>query len=240
MPRIALFSSSGLIGFGKNKFFSIIEKVSGQIFTIISGIKNSTDLVKYGSASLKFDGSSNSAGISYYSPTPLHTSSTSTTIECWVYVDGAMKGPWSISSELNGSGQNLTFFIPFSTQINFSGITTDGIYGFQAPLTTPDMVNKWNHIVVQYSSTNWQVFLNGTSVGQSTFPNIVAQQQDYRQTTNSNYFFVGGWPKYPGNMFAGYVDDIRVSNGLRYSGNFTPPASKLTVDETTLALFQAP
>ena len=84
--------------------------------------------------------------------------------------------------------------------------------------------NTWYHVALSRASGSTKLFIDGTQSG-STY------------TDSNNYgttapFVVGTY--YSGgslvttNLFNGYVQDVRVTNGLaRYTNSFTPPTTLL-------------
>lgn len=94
--------------------------------------------------------------------------------------------------------------------------------------TVGTVLGEWHHLAVTYreSDTSWNVFFDGTSVG--TFlgsfkprDRIIIGKTDHANT----------W------LFNGRVDDIRISDNIRYSTNFSPTPNP-AVDPNTLALWK--
>ena len=84
---------------------------------------------------------------------------------------------------------------------------------------------QWNHVAYVRSGSTLTVYMNGTSVGSTTFTNTLG---------NKSYdYLIGGYylssATFNTNRNAGYsqnMDELRVTNGLaRYTSNFTPPTS---------------
>jgi len=86
---------------------------------------------------------------------------------------------------------------------------------------SPD-VDEWYHLAATRSGNDWRFFANGQQIGatqtSSARPGAVASDlrigadgEDYRR-------------------FTGYIDDLRIVNGVAlYTANFTPPTSELEV-----------
>jgi hypothetical protein len=85
----------------------------------------------------------------------------------------------------------------------------------------------WSHVALSYNATNGsaQLFVNGTPGPQTTVGAL----------TIGPSLFVGGVNPY--GFLAGQLDELRFSNGVRYSTTFTPPSAAFTLDAATLALF---
>ena len=81
--------------------------------------------------------------------------------------------------------------------------------------------NTWTHIAVSRNSGTWRGFVNGVQMGSTT-------TQGTASITGTERFVgvlgtTGG-----GNAWNGYIDDLRVTQGIgRYITNFTPPTSQL-------------
>lgn len=73
----------------------------------------------------------------------------------------------------------------------------------------------WYHIAVQRSGTTLTVFLDGVSLADHTIPaGLTIPQSAIR---------IGEVLEGGAGSFNGYMDELRLSNVARYSGNFTPP-----------------
>jgi len=87
--------------------------------------------------------------------------------------------------------------------------------------------NTWYHVAVTYNAatSNAQVFVNGVA---STATNVGV-------LSAGPQFSLGGLAGYA--FFNGQLDEVRVSNSVRYTGAFTPPSSAFVDDANTLAIF---
>ena len=89
------------------------------------------------------------------------------------------------------------------------------------------LANTWHHVAVTYDGTTARVFVNGAPGPAATIGAI----------TQGPSFRIGGFPGY--GFFNGDVDDVRISNIVRYTGTFTPPSStSLTTDANTRAFYR--
>ena len=89
------------------------------------------------------------------------------------------------------------------------------------------LANTWHHVAVTYDGTTARVFVNG-SPGPAATIGAITQGPSFR---------IGGFPGY--GFFNGDVDDVRISNVVRYTGTFTPPSStSLTTDANTRAFYR--
>ncbi len=76
-------------------------------------------------------------------------------------------------------------------------------------------VNSWNHYALTRDSGVCRFFINGVLVGtNSSFSNTV------------NYQYIGAGYSGSYNPFQGYLDEVRITNGVaRYTSTFTPPTA---------------
>jgi hypothetical protein len=89
------------------------------------------------------------------------------------------------------------------------------------------LANTWYHVAVTYDGATARVFVNGSPGSAATIGAI----------TQGPFFRIGGFPGY--GFFNGDVDDVRISNVVRYTGTFTPPSStSLTTDANTRAFYR--
>jgi hypothetical protein len=98
-------------------------------------------------------------------------------------------------------------------------------------------LNTWTHIAVTLdnATNNGRIYINGI-ISAST-NSMTYRPADLGTTTqnwlgHSQYF---GSPYFDPN-FNGVIDEFRISNTLRYTGNFTP-AQTFTADGNTVALY---
>jgi hypothetical protein len=176
----------------------------------------STAVVKYGTGSMKFDGTGD-----YLSSTPSITSSLGTgdfTIETWVYLASASTYQFLIGSSDNASGYMMIGLnVPLSPTstiaIGRSGISWPVQFGNSITLTS----NTWTHIAITRSGTSNRAFINGVQLGST-----VTDSTSW--SFPSNVFWVGY--QTGGTTINGYLDDFRITKGYaRYTANFTPPTA---------------
>jgi hypothetical protein len=212
----------------------VFEVVSNTQFTLPSGVTQSSAVAKYGGTSISFAGSltsyltlTNNAWLSTTNPR---------TIEYWAYPTTAIASTQgSVLFSNTSTTQTMTNsrgFGPYYT--NTTGSAAGGI-GSQGLQPATGVSNAWNHVAFVITATTVTHYLNGVSQGTDTF---VTAPFDFRQGTY-NQLVLGAWPTFSFWRYTGYLDDVRFSSGARYTANFTPPAARLTVDGTTVALIQS-
>ena len=158
------------------------------------------------------------------------------TIEAWVLWNG---GNNSFPRILDfGNDQNNWIVLTAANPFGFMGPrfmihepAGDQLVDASAPLTP----GTWNHIAVTLdASTNTlTMYINGqasASTGGFTF-----RLSDIGITAN-NWL---GQSEYPGDpYFSGNIEELRISNNVRYTANFDPvPTVQFTPDANTVALY---
>ncbi|MCS7092643.1 MAG: DUF2341 domain-containing protein [Patescibacteria group bacterium] len=105
--------------------------------------------------------------------------------------------------------------------------------------------NQWHHIAVTRNSSTGEmrIFVNGNQDAIGTGPTGNISYRNNRTTSypNSDPYLVIGAEKHDAGSsypsYNGYVDEVRISNIVRYTSNFTPPSHPFAPDSNTLALY---
>ena len=174
----------------------------------------STSVKKYGTGSLYFN---NGSGNYLYAPsTPSYGIGTGDfTIEFWMYKTASSTQASIVGFGYGGTTGSIGVSIGNNTDV---WVATQGValdFTFSAGLT----LNTWYHIALTRAGTAFKCFVNGTQVG-STATNT----KNYKTA----FLNVGVDGDLSNQWFGGYIDDLRITNGLaRYTANFTPPTSAL-------------
>ncbi len=159
---------------------------------------------KWGAASGSFDGSGD------YLEAAISLNTNSFSIECWAYWDSTPdlnSGVFAINTSSSAlevyrrpaSNHALVFYLN-NTNVIFSG--------------TPLLNNVWYHIALIQNTGSFYLYLNGTLVG--SYPSNI--------TISDATLYIGTWDG-SSEFLRGYMQDFRVSNIARYTGDFTPPAA---------------
>ncbi len=93
-------------------------------------------------------------------------------------------------------------------------------------------MNAWNHVAVMFDATTKDMTLaiNGNIGSAGTY-----SRSDF-YTDGDQDFAVGGVSMSSSSTFNGYIDEVRVSNVVRYTVDFTP-ALTLSSDAQTMCLY---
>ena len=171
----------------------------------------STSVFKYGTGSLKFDGTGD------YLTTPnkaLFSFGTGDfTIEMWVYPQSFAVYNTLIEARSVGTASSYGLFID---------ITTGKIYWYDASgvqLSSSGLtLNTWAHVAVSRTSGVLKLFIAGVQVYSAANTNAQNPTGAFVVGRNIELFS----PIY----FNGYIDDLRVTKGIaRYTTTFTPPTA---------------
>ena len=209
-----------------------------QTFTLYNASASTADM-KFGNSSVYFTGVSTTAvSQSAINPAGVTFGLNDFTIEAWVKLEalsavggGQFRGTIlanktaAISASLGNIAWAL-YALGNSTS-NVTGIVFEAYNVAGATLSTQQMavnsfsLNTWHHVAISRSAGVTRIFFNGTapnSYSGTVLANTSAlapQTGTTLQLGGINYTgFVGNWK--------GYMDEIRVSNGVgRYNSNFT-------------------
>lgn len=190
--------------------------------TLYNSASISTAQSKFGGSSLLMGAPSNTGAMLADRPSLRLGVSSDCTIECWcMSTNNAQIGV--LFSKDNGASP----YAHFTYNNNQWQWYADSGSVMIAPASGV-AVNTWMHIALVRQGTTWTLYQNGISLGSSsasaTFGN------------NTLPFIVGNYGALSA-PWQGYIDEFRISNVARYTGNFTPPSAAFTPDANTVALW---
>jgi hypothetical protein len=177
----------------------------------VSTAQISTSIVKYGTGSMSFNGSS-------WLTAPIDANQNFNfgtgdfTVECWFYANSLSASTYACLMGCNNNGTTSEW----GAYVRSNGVF---FYGSAGNLTGGGTVNTstWYHFAASRSGSTIRVFLNGTQQASATVSGSY---------TNSSVGFKVGAdnPVTTNPAFNGYIDDVRITKGYaRYTANFTPP-----------------
>ena len=166
----------------------------------------STSVKKYGTGSLSFNGTNSQLK----SPNTFIFSG-NFTVEGWFYASSSSTNFPSPICATTANQFQLQFNSTVTTYyLNFAGSTV--INAQASGITT----NTWNHIAIVRSGSTITVYFNGVAANTASSSSTVSQ-----------VLFIGS-DSSSSNWWNGYIDDLRITQGLaRYTANFTPPTAAL-------------
>lgn len=129
------------------------------------------------------------------------------TLEAWVYFNYTANAS-IISKDTSGDSNGTNF--GWSTDIGFyfgnrgSYIAGGNHYAIS---------NSWNHIAVVAKYGTYYFFVNGNLAATNSFVPVIS----------SYAMYIGGRYGSRDKNFAGYIDEVRISDIARWTASFTPP-----------------
>ena len=177
---------------------------------------------KFGGASALFDGVNDY--IQSGNEDVLNTGTGDWTYECWFRPAALATSNILIdnrNSTSNTQANNRGIFRLRLSQINFS----DGATNLNG--TTTLSTNTWYHYACTHSGGTVKIYLNGTLENTGTYSSL---------NFSANHRITIGTAYSAADDFNGHIDEVRISNTVRYTGNFTPSTTPFVNDENTLLL----
>ena len=172
----------------------------------------STSVVKYGTGSMKFNGTTDYLT----APTsPQFAFGTGAwTIEGWVYSSSVTVLQSLIDTRATAT--STTGVLVSITALGFISVTVNNAILFTS--STAMTLSTWVHVAVVQNGTTITLYLDGTkpTTGSGTSSTSLTDQ----------YLRLGASAGTAANFYNGYLDDVRITKGIaRYTANFTAPTS---------------
>ena len=191
----------------------------------------STGQVKFGTGSALLDGTANTFIQTAASGANLLFTTSDWTIEMFVYPTANIVNPTVFYDigEVGSSGDRAPQIGWSSGNLIYAATNVD-LISAAATVTA----NTWNHIAAARSSGNTKLYLNGVQVG-STYADTI----NYNEGGAGNLRVGSSTLTASGAaQFIGYVDEVRISNGIgRYTGStYTVPVNPFSADTDTALL----
>ena len=193
----------------------LLSGTNGQVFdngmmnnfVTVGNAQISTSVVKYGTGSIFFNGTT---GYLTAPSSPLFAFGTGAwTVEAWVYVT-TFQEILLFDTRSSASTAGIGCTIWTDGKLYYSGSANNLL------TSTAITTNTWNHVAWVYNGTTLTGYINGVSGGTAT-PSFNITQ---------NNCFIGRVGFAASGFMAGYVDELRITKGIaRYTANFTPPTS---------------
>ncbi len=179
----------------------------GSTLTAVGTASLSTAASKWGSASIRFDGSGARATVP--STANFGFATKLWTVEAWIRLDsGAGSSDRQVVDFYVSTSQRLMCAVGVNAMSFYDGTT----YRTGSPTLA---AATWHHVAWCFDGTNIRAFLNGVVVWTYTLSKNFGTSMSLSigATTTGT------------NPFLGYIDDLRVTiDQARYTAGFTPPA----------------
>ena len=152
------------------------------------------------------------------------------TIECWMYLTGALGNYDFISKD--SSLQRAWAFYMSSTQIKTLLFYSDSSFdNFDTNFTF--VPYQWNHVAISRSGNTVRQFVNGALIGTLN----IGSAKSLADTTAVVKIGARVFGDGTDNYFPGYISDARIVKGTAlYTAAFTPPTAPLTAVSNTQLL----
>ena len=192
------------------------DSASGHTLTAVNSAAISSTQAKFGGNSLSLNGTNQYLTIP--DSQDFHFGSVNFTVEMWVYPTTLQQ--CGLYSQW-GSGSNRSFKITMDSNGNISvNGSYNGTSGSHLSIASSEqlIVNNWYHIAAVCIDGTVTLYINGIENGSDDIGGTL-----YNSTNDvaigANIAGVSS------NLFAGYIDDVRVIKGFaRYTRNFIPPS----------------
>ena len=197
---------------------SLTDKSQNAVTVTVEGsVIVDSSFKKVGNSSLKFGGAL-SDGLSVPSSS-LFAFPGDFTIEFWTYANQWGQRSGATVYFCNGVLNQFQLAVYPATQIE---LYLNGSSFINVPLSA-SIVGRWMHIALVRSGSTIRIYENGTSVGSGTSSYSVPASICYigKQLPRS--------PTNYGHNLDGYIDDLKVTKGAKYTANFTPPTQPLSL-----------
>jgi hypothetical protein len=203
-----------LHGDGANGSTTIVDSSpSPKAVTAFGNAQISTAQSKFGGSSLAFDGSGDY--LTLPTSNQLSFGVSDFTLEGWIYVpitNASFRCIFSIGRPFQVYHHDGTIDCSFSESESAPYFTSQG------PVSSIT-ANTWTHFAVTRSGTVIRTFVNGVAGNAVNTTKSIFQSST--QPAIGTYL-----PSAASFLFAGYIDDLRITKGVaRYTSNFTPPTA---------------
>lgn len=158
------------------------------------------------------------------------------TIEAWVYWrgDAGYGTTWQRVLDFGtNTGNWAAFTVSDPSNHPLFGMQVGGGAVQTVSATSSIPTNTWVHLAVTVDDPTdvATIYINGVNSGSTG--GFTYHLSDLGVTTN-NYF---GRSQFPDPYFYGGIDELRISNNVRYTGNFTTTNLQFASDANTVALY---
>lgn len=211
-----------------------IETLEPHVMTV-SGATIDTSIKKFGIGSLSFNGnakvtSSDIQGLEFENTADF-------TIECW----------YNLNSNPSTQMPLILFPSPFLNNFAWYGLWyQDGrIYGGWAGPSAKTIntnsgvdIGIWHHAAIVKNGMILELFIDGSSQGTVTLSGTESFTPDSGNMGLNDDWHIGSNPfDYQfTDKLDGYIDEVRVSNSIRYTGTFTPSTEPFNPDSNAVVL----
>jgi len=210
-----------LHGDGTSGSTTITDSSSNSVSMTVSGnTQIDTAVKKFGTGSIQFDGTGDQLS---FTNTGFGTGDF--TYEAWIYPNAQVQSfpAFFVVVDDASSSNRVTAQYDINGQANKFRLNVGGTSIYSGTKST----GQWYHVAVVRSGTTVTFYLDGASLGTATY--------SYNVPSHTGY--IGGNTGRSSTLsFKGYIDDLRITNGVaRYTSNFTAPTAAFSDQGTTVS-----
>jgi hypothetical protein len=215
LPTAPLTSTANTVALLNATNAGIYDAAAKNYLETVGDAQVSTTQAKFGTTSMKFDGTGDQ--IVFPNSSNFDFGTGNFTIECWLYLTGTTG---SIINYSNGQSSNSNFAFELyqssSTGIQFS--IFQGTTQYVAS-STGFSINAWNYVAAVRNGNTMTIYVNGTAGGTTATVTGVTMNNPASSTLK-----VSGYNNATG-MITGYVDELRITKGYARTVTSSPTAA---------------
>ncbi len=211
---------------GKQLGFEVLNARTAKSVTFNDDAQLDTTVKKFGTSSLKLDGSNDSISVPSSGDLGFGTN-TDFTIEFWAYANTTgLSSATLFDLRDNGTdAEGLSLAFRAAGEVDLRVGTTTAITGSGAGIAT----GVWKHYAIAREGTDTRLFVDGTQRG--------IKFSDTTDYGSSKGIVFGADFDGASNNVTGWIDEVRIEKDVaKYTSNFTAPTSAPTGDKDTKLL----
>lgn len=185
-----------------------------RTLTPVGGARISTAQSKFGGASAYFDG--NGSGLLVPNSVDLNVAGDNFTIEGWVYFESLANSPYLFLLGTSATNLIALHWVSGTCRAESWRLGSGGDYLVSSVASATSV---WEHWALTRVGGLLTLYKNGVSVASYPYSPVA-------DLSGTSVTAAIGYKQFSGvaaNHLQGYVDEVRVTAGLVYTGNFTPP-----------------
>jgi len=191
----------------------IYDSTAKNVLETVGNAQVSTTQAKWGTTSMYFDGTGDWLLVPNRSL--FDFGSGSFTVEGWFYPTTSSPTSGLITKRAN-SGVYAPFLIETASSLTPTFyFSTTGSSWNSITSSISFTINTWNHFAITRNGSTFTIWINGSSGGTASTSSALM--------TNTDAVSIGASGVNGDRPVVGYMDDVRITNGLaRYAATFTP------------------
>jgi len=160
------------------------------------------------------------------------------TLEAWIFAESFGSGDaFGLQREIVGKWEDTNLgtasyiLFTYGTKLRFH-VSDTGYDAYSIEGSTDLLTNTWYHVAGVYDGTYLKVYVNGVSDATPVNIGTITIQQTSIPVRVGAYRYSGGWIAF----FDGVIDEVRISDNVRYTVDFTP-TGPFSTDANTMGLW---